>query len=118
TLTLTSAGLAQYASGITIFDTGVSAAVTFNDSGANAYANNFNVALSDPSVGAISFNGKSSFGSSNLQLTTPLDILLNSGALVSSTSGNFVLQANQQATPTSGSFAGVTMNNATLQTTG
>src|SRR5262249_5612279 len=36
----------------------------------------------------------------------------------SSTDGNITLSANQQATPTSGDFSGVTINHAILQSTG
>jgi len=38
--------------------------------------------------------------------------------MLSSISGNLTLQANQQATPTAGDFAGVTVNNATIKSTG
>ena len=118
TLTLTSAGIIQYTAGIAIFDYGQGDSVTFNDSGANAYANNFNVSLSNPSAGAISFNGKSSFGNFNLQASTALNIQVNPAAVLSSTNGNITLNANQQANPTSGDFASITVNNATISSTG
>ena len=62
-LMLTSTGITQYHAGeIRIIDTGSGDTVTFNDSGANAYADNFDVELSDPGAGGIAFNGNSSFG--------------------------------------------------------
>ena len=58
-LTLTSVGIAQYQAGeIKIIDTGSGDTVTFNDSGANVYADNFDVELSDPGAGGIAFNGE------------------------------------------------------------
>jgi hypothetical protein len=118
TLTITGTGAAQYATGISITDAGPRATVTFNDSGSNAYANNFSVALSNRAAGAIVFNGTSHFGAFNLSAATTRDILLDSGASVTSGSGNLTLAANQQANPTSGDFAGVTIDNATLQCSG
>jgi hypothetical protein len=116
-LTLRSAGLAQYRAGINITDAGANATVTFNDSGAHSYANNFTIALSNAAAGPINFNGKSDFGAFNLQASTTLNILLNSGAALTSSAGNLTLQSNQQTTPTSGDFAGVTVDNATIEST-
>ncbi len=118
TLTITSTGMAQYGTGIAVVDAGAGAAVTFNDSGTNAYANNFNVALTNAGTGAISFNGNSNFGNFNLQASTAQAIFVNNGSDLISKNGNLTLQANQQTNPTSGNFIGVTINNATVQTTG
>jgi hypothetical protein len=117
-LTLTSAGIGQYATGIRVSDTGAGSSVTFNDSGASSYANNFTIALTNAAAGAISFNGKSSFGAFNLQAATTFNILLNNGAALTSSSGNLTFRANQQATPTGGSFTGITLNNAAIKSTG
>ncbi len=117
-LTLTSTGLAQYATGINIVDTGANATVTFNDSGANGFGNNFNVSLSNAGAGTIGFHGKSSFSTFNLRATTTRNIMLNPSADVSSTTGNITLRANQQVSPTSGDFIGVSIQSAILECTG
>ena len=118
-MTLTSIGIAQYQAGaIDIIDTGSGDTVTFDDSGANVYSDNFEVTLSDPGAGGITFNGNSSFGTFSLSATTTDDIVLTSGASLKTSSGNITLSANQQATPTAGNFAGVTVNDATVQATG
>src|SRR5205085_11821601 len=92
--------------------------VTSNDSGANSYGNNFTVTLGNPAAGTIAFNGKSGFGGFNLSASTTQAILLNSGAALTSSSGNLTLAANLQSTPTGGDFAGVTVNNAAIKSTG
>ncbi len=117
TLNLSAAGIAQYTTGITINDAGSGTAVTFNDSGTNAYGNNFNIALTNAGAGAITFNGNSTFGAFNLQATTTHNIAVNAGAITSS-SGNITLQANQQATPTTGNFNGISVANSSIQSTG
>ena len=118
-MTLTSIGIAQYQAGaIDIIDTGSGDTVTFDGSGANVYSDNFEVTLSDPGAGGITFNGNSSFGTFSLSATTTDDIVLTSGASLKTSSGNITLSANQQATPTAGNFAGVTVNDATIQATG
>jgi hypothetical protein len=118
-LTLLASGVARYTTAISITDTSGASAndtVTFNGSGANSYANNFNVALANPAAGPISFNGTSSFsGASTLTATTTDFIAVNSGATVQTSSGNLTLSANQQATPTSGNFVGINVNGATVQ---
>src|SRR5947209_2451966 len=76
-LTLISAGLAQYATGINMSDAGGSASVTFSDSGTNTYANNFTIALSNAAAGTITFNGNTNFGAFNLQAATTRSILVN-----------------------------------------
>ena len=68
-------------------------------------------------AGAISFNGNSSFGNFNLQASTAANILVNSGAVLSSANGNLTLQGNPQGTTTSGNFTGVTVNGS-VQSTG
>jgi hypothetical protein len=114
TLTLTSAGLAQYKSGISVIDEAANASVTFNDSGSNVYASNFVVSLSNPAAGSVTFNGNSYFGPFNLQVNTTHTILVGRGATLASDTGNLTLLANQQAASTSGDFAGVTIDNATV----
>ncbi len=118
TLTITSAGIAQYTTGISIVDGGANTSVTFNNSGTNAYANAFTVALTNAAAGAISFNGSSSFGDFNFQAATSQAIFVNNGAMISTNNGNLTLQANQQATASTGDFAGVTVNKATIRSTG
>ncbi len=115
-LTLTTGGLAQYTT-INIVDADAGAAVTFGNSGAVAYATNFNIALGDPGAGPISFTGTSNFGAYNLQAATKRNIAINN-ATVEAGAGNITLQANQGATPTLGGFVGISIGNATVQSTG
>ena len=115
TLTMTSAGIAHYTGGIEIIDSGNGAAVTFNG---GAYTNNFDVLLSNPLTGTITFNGTDSFGNFNLHAATRQGIIVSNGALVSSINGNIAIQANTQAVTTSGDFNGVTVNGGTVQSTG
>ena len=44
---------------------GPATSVTFNDSGSNSYASNFNIALTNAAAGSIAFNGATSFTGSN-----------------------------------------------------
>src|SRR5262249_15508500 len=60
--------------------------------------------------GPITFSGKSSFGASDLSASTSRYIVVNTGASVSTTSGDVTLQANQQTTPTTGQFIGIGIN--------
>ncbi len=114
TLTLTGAGLAQYVTGISIVDAAANSTVTFNDSGPNAYANNFNVGMTNPYAGLLSFNGNSSFGAYNLSASTTANVIFNSGASLSSTSGNLTIGANLQPLSVNGSYTGVKINNARI----
>ncbi len=117
TLTLTSVGIAQYATGINITDAGAGDTVNFNNSGANSYGNNFNVTQSNAGAGGIGFRGTSNFGAFNLLASTTLGITANSGSDLSSSSGNLTLLANLQTIPNSGGVNGITVNNATIQST-
>jgi hypothetical protein len=92
-LLMTSSGLSHY-SKISITDSGPSAAVAFNNSGGSAYVTNFTVALSDPAAGAVTFNGQSSFGASNVVAATTGSISVTSGASIATSSGNVTLQAD------------------------
>ena len=92
--------------------------MTFNDSGSNSYASNFNVALTNPAAGSIAFNGATSFtGSNALNASTSDFIVANSGSSITTDSGGITLSANQQVTPTSGNFIGINVNNATVEST-
>lgn len=115
TLTMAASAITQYGTGINITDAGAGASVTFNDSGSNAYANNFSITLSNPGAGSISTFGNSSFGAFNLFASTTLAIGI--GGTVSSTSGNITLEANLQTVPTSGTNAGIAIG-GTLKCTG
>jgi hypothetical protein len=120
TLTVTAAGIAAFTIQISLVDAAAAGdSVTFNDSGANAYANNFNINLSNAAASAIAFNGHSSFsGADSLSATTTRTIVANSGAVLSAASGNLTLSANEQATPTAGNFVGIDVSGATVTTTG
>lgn len=123
TLTVTSTGQIAFSTGIDITDDsgsggGTGTSVSFIDSGFNAYLNNFTIDLhNSPAFPGLAFSGNSSFGSNTLNATVSTSIVVNSGANVSTTSGDITLNANQQATPTSGNFAGININNATIAST-
>ena len=84
-LTLNASGLTRYST-INIIDSSATSGVTvtFNDSGANAYSDAFNVTLSK-TLDTISFDGASDFGSNVLSATTPFQIFV--GATVKATGG-------------------------------
>jgi hypothetical protein len=93
--------------------------VTFNNSGANAYTDNFDIVLDDPGAGAITFNGTSSFtGANTFSASTSRNIVVNSGASLTTANGNLTLSANQQLTPTTGNFVGINVNGGLVQATG
>lgn len=119
TLTVTTAGLAAF-SQISITDAAVAGTrVTFNNSGANAYTDNFDIVLDDPGAGQITFNGTTSFtGANTLSAFTSRNILVNSGARVTTADGDLTLLVNQQATPTAAPFIGVVVNGSLVGTTG
>ena len=53
-----------------------------------------------------------------LNLTTATNISLAGGASITTVDGNLTLSANQQATPTSGSFIGISLAGTVVQVTG
>src|SRR6266446_1498648 len=109
TLTVQKAAFNQ----VSLTDGGAGTSVTFNDSGLNSYASSFNVALTNAAAGPIVFNGATSFaGSDALSASTSGFVVANSGASVTTNSGGITLFANQQLTPTSGTFIGINVNNA------
>ena len=57
-------------------------------------------------------------GAGAITLTTAKTISLVSGSSLKAVNGNITLSANQQATATTGTFAGVSVTGATVQTTG
>jgi hypothetical protein len=115
TLTATAASFTA----VTVADGSTGNAVTFNTSGANTYTSSFTVTLDDATAGTITFNGNTAFaGSSALSASTSRNINVASGAVVSMVDGNLTMSANQQVTPTAGTFVGVLVNNGVLQSTG
>jgi hypothetical protein len=101
---------------VSLTDTGAGTSVTFNDSGLNSYASNFSVALTNAAAGSIAFNGATSFtGSNALGASTSAFIVANSGAAVTTASGGITLSANQQTPHTGGTFVGININGATVQ---
>lgn len=60
----------------------------------------------------------SATGTGSISLTTARDITLASGASVTTVNGNLTLNANQQTTATSGSFVGIDINAASVQSSG
>ncbi len=90
--------------------------VTFDNSGANSYASGFSIALTNAAAGPIAFNGATIFtGASDLSASTSDFIVANPGSSITTASGSITLSANQQATPRSGNFIGINVNNATIQ---
>lgn len=117
TLTVTAAGLAAF-DHVNITDSTAGSAVTFNNSGASAYADHFNVTLDDAAAGAITFSGATSFtGSASLSASTTRNIVVNAGASIATVDGSLTLNANQQGTPTAGTFVGVDVSGL-IQATG
>lgn len=113
TLSVSTAGLGVFDT-INITDSAIGSAVNFNNSNANSYGDTFNVNL-DEAAGTIMFSGASSFtGMAALTASTSRNIVFSSGASVSTFDGNLTLNANQQATPTSGNFRGINVNAAAI----
>src|SRR5262249_46288630 len=105
TLTVTGAGLSAF-NAVNLTDSNTGSAVTFADSGANAYGDAFSVTL-DNSPGVVTFNGASHLGANALTVTTARNILVNGGAVVQTGDGDLTFSANQQATATTGNFVGI-----------
>ena len=95
----------RYGGGIKIVDSGGNTSVAFGDSGPNAYANPFTVALSNSSAGSITFGGRSDFGIFNVSAATANRIAVSNGAVLTTSSGNISLQANQHAPANTGDFS-------------
>ncbi len=57
-------------------------------------------------------------GTGTVTLIATRDITLSSGANIQTVNGDLSLEANQQASPTTGTFVGIRLDNATLQTNG
>src|SRR5262245_14561687 len=120
TLTVTPAGLAALtAVNVTSSDDGVR--VTFNDSGANAYSDDFNVTLDGtPGAFSVAFVGATSFGASDLTVDVTGAIqLAGTGTVLTSSTGDLTLKANARAAATPGDFTGIAVaDNALVQVTG
>lgn len=139
TLTVTAAAFTQ----VNLTDSGAGASVAFADSGVNSYSAHFTITLDNGSAAtALSFSGTSPFagntftanvdgsvvfnasavasvtGSGVISIVTSKNITMAAGSSISAVDGNLTLEANQQATPSTGSFSGISLNGATLRTTG
>lgn len=57
-------------------------------------------------------------GAGAATLRASRNISLSPGSSIQTVGGNIVVEANQQTTPASGSFAGMSLDNATIQSTG
>jgi VCBS repeat-containing protein len=105
---------------ISIIDGGANTSVTFGSS--VSYVANVTVVLDDPAAGAITFNNPTSFvdtlGTTSFSASTSKNIVVNSGANITTVNGSLTLNANQQTTGTSGAFTGIDVNSATISTTG
>ena len=122
TLTVTSAGLAAFTTGITITDTGSAGgdSVTFVDSQASAYFNNFHLTLTNSAATGLAFNGTSAFAST-VSLTAAVNgnVTINSGATVNLLSGALTLESTGTNTSLTASGNIVTQGGpVTLQATG
>ena len=106
TLTVTNSGLTAFTAGINITDAGSGGgdAVVFNDSTTSTYANSFSITLVNSSSGAstpgLAFNGATTF-SSNSTLTASVngDVIINSGATLTTYSGTVSLLATGANAP-------------------
>lgn len=106
-LTVTAAGKAALDT-IRITDGAAATAVAFADSGGNPYTNDFVIVLDQAST-PVTFQGKSSFGTSSLLVSTLGNILLSgspNAAQISVSEGDIDLSANS-AGAASGSFTGI-----------
>ncbi|MCL4207963.1 MAG: hypothetical protein KJ000_36210, partial [Pirellulaceae bacterium] len=99
TLTVTTAGLAEFDT-INILDASVSGtSVTFDDSGVNAYSDHFTITLDDAGAGPITFSGASSFsGSNTLSASTTGGITFSGAASLVTDSGSVSLSAGEAIT--------------------
>lgn len=114
TATITALGLAAYDT-ILIQDAGGASQtnVTFHDSGSNVYSDHFRIDLGhdfDVGVGeqSIVFEGNSHFNNVDLSATTTRNIVVNSGANITTTSGGLDISANPLGL-TTGNFVGITV---------
>ncbi|MBK9337269.1 MAG: hypothetical protein IPM98_12105 [Lewinellaceae bacterium] len=57
-------------------------------------------------------------GTGTATIKVSRDVLLNSGAVIETEDGDLTVEANQQGTPTAGSFVGVDLNGGLIQATG
>ena len=107
---------------VSIVDTGAGSSVTFG--GSVNFVASFSVALTNAAAGSITFNSPTnfvdtvSFGTPSFSASTTRNIVVNSGANISTVTGSLSLSANQQATGTAGTFAGIDVNSATISTSG
>ena len=121
-LTINATGLSTYDT-FNITDSATEAAVSFNDSGANTYKDNFNINLDGDGAGGIpgivTFNGTSSFiGSNAIGVVTTTNIVFNYNSILSTVNGNLTLDANTQLPYTTLQYDGIYLNNATVKATG
>ncbi|MBO13031.1 MAG: hypothetical protein CMJ68_20030, partial [Planctomycetaceae bacterium] len=117
-LTISAAGVAQFDT-VHIDDMASNGSVTFNDSGLNSYADSFEINLDDATAGTISFAGTTAFtGSASLSALTTRNITVPGNVSVRTVDGDITLSANMQATTTAGSFSGITVANAVVESTG
>ncbi len=121
TATLNAANLTAF-SAVNITDSASGVSVSFGTGAASTYSDNFDITLDNSAntSGAVvvDTNVTANFtGSSALAITADGPVKLNSGATLTLANGNVGITVN---TPSGGSFSesGLTINNATLQTTG
>jgi sugar lactone lactonase YvrE len=122
TLSVTSAGLSAFTSGVNITDTGSTGGdgVTFNDSGTSGYLNSFVITLSHSSATGLAFNGATTFENS-AALTAAVNgaVGINSTAVLTSQAGSIALSSTGTNTAlTAGGNVISTSGPVTLQTTG
>lgn len=102
---------------IRIHDVGSNAEVNFNNSNGNSYTTNFEVELDNPNPGPVRFNSSSSFGAFNISVQSAGSIAVFNSVL-STTTGNILLESNRQSTATPAAFIGVEVTNSTVESTG
>jgi hypothetical protein len=110
--TVTADGLAAYDTIRVVDATGVQdTKVTFADSGASEYSDHFVIALNQDAFAAsgdqsVVFNGTSTFGAFNLNVSTTRNIVVSNSAKVLTSSGSVAFDANPAGT-TSGAFTAI-----------
>ena len=109
--------------------TGSLKAASFSESGGTSATTTIGRPLLTTGAAGVSITGDttitvnstidaSAAASGGINLTATQNIVVNSGALIKTSDGSLTLSANQQVTPASGNFIGVSVLGATVQSTG
>ncbi|MCB9940311.1 MAG: autotransporter-associated beta strand repeat-containing protein [Planctomycetaceae bacterium] len=102
---------------INLTDSAANTSVAFADSGVHSYTDHFSIVLDNgTAIPALTFTGVISFeGPNSFSANVDTSISLTPGSTISSEQGAITLIANRQLSATTGTFTGVTVNSATIQ---